>query len=249
MAPIKGYCSLPVSGRCARREKPTKPNISVTPERAALWRKVEKRDGRPGLGRRQADDYRSQRARLAVDGGSGYERQRAERAPDGPMCEDKPMSRADTLEELSQRLTFHILDHWGELEAMVESYELRRKGRTRGATWVIQQARAHADLNAQALKPSGAFVTVGANARAAEEFTLRSVQRLARRLPTPGEGFTYQQVEQIFERERSEADRRLSKEKERAVDYYREVMDKPEAWKRWPPFWAPDTFRDDQGGD
>ncbi|MEC9070726.1 MAG: hypothetical protein VX938_00045 [Myxococcota bacterium] len=195
------------------------------------------------MGLRDADGYRSQRARLVADGRAGYERQRAERTPDGPMCEDRPLSREDALEQLSQRLTFHILDHWQELAAMVESYELHRKGKAMGASWVIAQTRAHADLNAQALKPSSSFVTIGANARAAEEFTLRCVQRLSRRLPDPDEGFSYGEMEQIYEDARREADLRLEKEKGRAVSYYEEVMDNPEAWKRWPPFWAPETFR------
>ena len=244
MAPLKGYCSLPVSPGCAREDRPDGSTV-----KAALWRSTKTKEGRPGLGRRGIDDYRSQRARLAVGGWSGYQQQQAERAPDGPMCEDKPLAREEALEQLSQRLTFHILDHWGELEAMVESYELRRRGRTMGASWVIAQTRAHADLNAQSLKPSRAFVTVGANARAAEEFTLRCIQRLARRLPNPEGGFSYVELEELYERAREEADLRLDKEKTRAVSYYEEVMDNPEAWKRWPAFWAPETFRDDQGGE
>ena len=165
------------------------------------------------------------------------------------MCEDKPLSRDDAIERLCQRLTFHILDHWEELEAVVESYELHRKAGTRGAEWVIEQTRAHAETNAKGLKPSVAFVTVAANARAAEEFTLRCVQRLKRRLPNPAGGFSYEELDQIFEQARVQADRRLKEEKERAVSYYEEMMDKPEDWKRWPPFWAPATFRGDQGGE
>jgi len=159
------------------------------------------------------------------------------------------MSRGEALEDLSQRLTFHILDQWQELEAVVESYELHRKSERMGSTWVRDQTRSHADLNARGLKPAVEFVTVGANARAAEEFILRSVQRLSRRLPPSEHGLTREQVEWQFQVVCDEADRRLHKERELAVAYYEEVINEPEKWKRWPSFWAPSTFRDNRGGE
>lgn len=247
MAPLKGYCSVPASKRCTRKPPPTKPRLPMSPERARFWRIAERTTGRPGQGLRGADGYAAQRARLRVDAQPGYKAQTEHISPGGAVCEERPLPRDEALERVSQRLTFHILDQWKELAQVVESHELRLKVKRKNARWVREQTREHANINARSLKPSDAYVTVAANARAAEEFILRSVQRLSRRFPRAPEGIGRGLMEEFFLDASTEADDRLVKEKDRAVSYYEQVMNAPEAWKRWPSFWEPSSFRGDEG--